>query len=221
MGQAHDLRNDLESRYSDVKGKLIDEVICSICLYTLQNDDAIVVDPKTDIEDFAYVISTLSDKDILSIWNVGKKKLEFLRRVQNDYPVKSVYDKIARHQKAERLNDRDMAYKLHIGEVLLRMIKKGEVTHPNIVKRIQKYFKLTDLEVEVLLPENRRPHSEKYDPDKYVTNPLRAPIVNRKTADDKAYEEYLATLSSEYRNHHVISVSNIPKHLRYRRTARG
>ena len=54
-----------------------------------------------------------------------------------------------------------------ISEDLYKLIEGGEVTHKNIVKRIQKVFKLTDEQAEELLPENYRPSSPKYDPDRY------------------------------------------------------
>lgn len=51
---------------------------------------------------------------------------------------------------------------------LLGMVEDGEVTHPDLVKKIQDAYGLTDLESEELMPENHRPHSPNYDPDKYV-----------------------------------------------------
>ena len=52
--------------------------------------------------------------------------------------------------------------------VLSHVEEDGWVTHPNFVKRIKRYYKLTDEEAETLLPENRRQSSPNYDPDKYV-----------------------------------------------------
>lgn len=62
---------------------------------------------------------------------------------------------------------KDAAKKCGISEDLYKMIEGGEVTHKNIVKRIQKVFKLSDEQAEELLPENYRPSSPKYDPDRY------------------------------------------------------
>ena len=62
----------------------------------------------------------------------------------------------------------EMAQCCGISGALLAMIEDGDVTHPNIVHKIQKVYNLSDLEAEELLPENRRPHGGKYDPDKYV-----------------------------------------------------
>lgn len=60
------------------------------------------------------------------------------------------------------------AYMIGISEWLLKEVEQGGVTHPNIVKRIQKFYSLDDDQAEELLPENRRPHNPKYDPDRYV-----------------------------------------------------
>lgn len=62
---------------------------------------------------------------------------------------------------------RAAAKKLQISESLLDMIENGRVTHPNIAKRIQKLYKLTDEEYYQLIPENYRP-GDKYEPTKYV-----------------------------------------------------
>ena len=62
---------------------------------------------------------------------------------------------------------KDAAKKCCISKELYKRIEDGDVTHPNIVKRIQEVFKLTDAQAEELLPENHRPSSPKYDPDRY------------------------------------------------------
>ena len=55
-----------------------------------------------------------------------------------------------------------------ISEVLLKMIEAGEVTHPEIAKKIQRTLNLTDLQTEELVPLHRRPHGGDYDPDRYT-----------------------------------------------------
>lgn len=62
---------------------------------------------------------------------------------------------------------KDTAKKCCVSEELYKRIEDGDVTHPNIVKRIQEVFKITDEQAEELLPENYRPSSPKYDPDRY------------------------------------------------------
>lgn len=61
-----------------------------------------------------------------------------------------------------------MSRKLGISGQLLDILERGGVTHPNIVKRIQKVYGFTDDEVIMLLPKNRRPGHPEFDPDHYV-----------------------------------------------------
>ena len=52
---------------------------------------------------------------------------------------------------------------------LLKMVMDGETTHPNIVKRIQKAYRLTDRQAEMLMPVIHRKHGPDYEPDRYVS----------------------------------------------------
>ena len=47
------------------------------------------------------------------------------------------------------------------------MVEDGAVTHPKIVERIRKAYKLTELEAEELMPLHRRPNGGDYDPTRY------------------------------------------------------
>lgn len=58
-----------------------------------------------------------------------------------------------------------------ISETLLGMVETGEVTHPKIVEKIKKAYKLTDLEAEQLMPKIHRPHDPEYEPDKFKRPP--------------------------------------------------
>lgn len=62
---------------------------------------------------------------------------------------------------------RKLSEKYGISETLLSMVEAGEVTHPNIVKKIAKAYGLTKEESYELMPENHRPNSPGYEPDKY------------------------------------------------------
>lgn len=62
---------------------------------------------------------------------------------------------------------RAAAEKIDISEALLSLVENGHVTHPNIAKRIKRYYKLTNEEYYQLIPENYRP-GDKYEPTKYV-----------------------------------------------------
>ena len=90
-----------------------------------------------------------------------------------------------------------MASKCGTSRILLGMVENGEVTHPEIVKRIQKQYKLTDIEAEELLPINRRPHHPEYDPDRYVSDKdkeKRITIVSNKSKES----EFLAYKNDMY-----------------------
>lgn len=72
------------------------------------------------------------------------------------------------YRKTKRISLEKMSYECGISQTLLSMIEEGEVTHQNIVARVQKAYKLTDLEAEQLLPIHRRPNGGKYDPELYL-----------------------------------------------------
>ena len=78
-----------------------------------------------------------------------------------------VRQKMRNFREEHSLTQAQMAKQCKISEALLYMIENADVTHPNIVKRIQKQYQLTDLEAEQLLPKNRRKHGGHYDPDQY------------------------------------------------------
>ena len=63
-----------------------------------------------------------------------------------------------------------MAKKLSISPKLLEMLEENdqEVSHPNIVKRVAKAYRLTKTQRIGMLPPNHRP-GPGYDPDKYET----------------------------------------------------
>lgn len=77
---------------------------------------------------------------------------------------------------------------------LISMIERGHVSHPKIIDRIKEFYSLTDLEAEELLPENRRLHSPKYEPDKYVQIPMEGHRVSIVSSRD-LYEAYIAERS--------------------------
>ena len=68
-------------------------------------------------------------------------------------------------------NDLSFEYisdKTGVSQTLISLVENGQVTHPLIVEKLAKFYKLTKLEAEQLLPVNRRKHSKEYEPDKYV-----------------------------------------------------
>ena len=61
-----------------------------------------------------------------------------------------------------------ISQKTYVSPTLIKMVENGQVTHPDIVESLRRFYKLTKLEAEELLPKNRRKHDPEYDPDKYV-----------------------------------------------------
>ena len=81
---------------------------------------------------------------------------------------------LSREQAAKLCNPRskrtfELVYNGQVSEKLIAMLEDDDtcVTHPSIVKRIRKAYGLTKDQAELLLPENYRPSSPNYDPDKY------------------------------------------------------
>lgn len=62
-----------------------------------------------------------------------------------------------------------MAKVCKVSKTLLSMIEASEdvVTHPNIARRIGEKYRLTEAQIEGMMPENYRPSSPEYDPNKY------------------------------------------------------
>lgn len=56
-----------------------------------------------------------------------------------------------------------------VSKGIISMVEAGEVTHPNIVAKLQKFYDLSDIEAEELLPEVRRKSSPRYDPTHFVS----------------------------------------------------
>lgn len=51
---------------------------------------------------------------------------------------------------------------------LIGMVENGEVTHPNIAKKIARVYGLSEIESYELMPDIHRPNSPNYDPKRYV-----------------------------------------------------
>ena len=77
-------------------------------------------------------------------------------------------DYMIAHRESLQLSVDRMAAKLQISPHLLSMLEDDEtcVTHPEIVKRIAKAYKLTKQQRTMMLPPNYRPCPD-YDPDRY------------------------------------------------------
>lgn len=60
-----------------------------------------------------------------------------------------------------------MSNRTGVSAGLISMIEGGFVTHPDIARKLQDGYGLTDEETEMLMPEIHRKGSPNYDPDKY------------------------------------------------------
>ena len=76
-------------------------------------------------------------------------------------------EKMIKWRNKNRITLRFLSDRSGVSETLLSMVEAGEVTHPKIVKKIQKVYRLNDLEAEELMPKIHRPHDPEYEPDKY------------------------------------------------------
>lgn len=70
-----------------------------------------------------------------------------------------------------------------VSQTLLGMVEAGHVTHPLIVKKIKRAYRLTDLEAEELLPKCRRKHGSNYDPDMYKPLEQNGISISRKNSE--------------------------------------
>lgn len=84
------------------------------------------------------------------------------------------------------------AQALNMSIGLLDMIKEGEVTHPNIARRIGLYFGLSDEETEELMPEIHRPSSPNYEPDKFVATVDRNISLSAQREPTDPYDIYVS-----------------------------
>lgn len=85
-----------------------------------------------------------------------------------------------------------MSMKSGASAVLLRMLERGNVTHPKIAEQIGKAYKLSKEDIYQLMPSNYRPGDE-YDPDKYVEHVAdsRNAIMGRTSQDEADYYGYI------------------------------
>lgn len=108
--------------------------------------------------------------------------------------------KMKAYRRQKCITRNEIARKAGVSDVLIGMVEAGEVTHPLLVKRIQKAYGLTDLEAEELLPKNRRPHDPSYDPDKYVAPDTSG--ATRTTPKQQLVERYMTEhLNEQAKNH--------------------
>lgn len=184
------LIDDLRALYPDVSPHILDSAV-NIAIkncYSLMDNSS--------VDEFLYTIGTYTDDELLSFRHMGIKKVRFLRKIQAEHPVSARNKMRFFQERYPKKTDREMADLCGISEVLLKMVKNGHVTHPIFAENIRKAYNLTELEAEELMPENRRPHSPKYNPNKYVIEPvdLRDIRIVKPSSKDTEYERYVHSL---------------------------
>lgn len=89
-----------------------------------------------------------------------------------------------------------MSRKSGASEVLLRMLERGNVTHPKIAEQVGKAYKLSKEDIYELMPENYRP-GDHYDPERCVEHVDRTNdrIFPKQSAYDNEFYRYIGTSS--------------------------
>lgn len=71
------------------------------------------------------------------------------------------------YRNEKNISLKTMSHMTGVSSGLLGLIEGGYVTHPDIARKVQKGYELTDEETEMLMPEIHRPSSSRYEPDKF------------------------------------------------------
>ena len=105
----------------------------------------------------------------------------------------TVQEKMKAYREKNGYSIEKMSRKSGASAVLLRMLERGNVTHPKIAEQVGKAYKLSKEDIYELMPENYRP-GEKYEPDKYVefVPDSRNAIIGRTTQDERDYFGFIA-----------------------------
>lgn len=100
-------------------------------------------------------------------------------------------EKMRLYREAKLISEKDAAFDCGMSDILYRMVEGGHVTHPKFVENIKRYFHLTNLEAEELLPKNRRKHDPEYDPDRYVTKQDMRMNLRSRTEEERQFYDYV------------------------------
>lgn len=113
----------------------------------------------------------------LSYIQSEKKRIELEAKIKNGIGtiISEIHDyqslphtvKIQKVRETFQADKQIIANMLGVSVMLMDILEEGGVTHPKLAKKIGKIYKMTNSEIEAMMPENYRKHSKKYDPDKY------------------------------------------------------
>ena len=117
----------------------------------------------------------------LSYIQSEKKRIELEAKIKNgigaiiseipDYNSLPHEIKIQKVRESFQADKQIIANLLGVSVMLMDILEEGGVTHPKLAEKIGKIYKMTNLEIELMMPPNYRKHGKKYDPDKYK-NPV-------------------------------------------------
>jgi len=105
----------------------------------------------------------------------------------------TVQEKMKAYREKNGYSIEKMSRKSGASEVLLRMLERGNVTHPKIAEQVGKAYKLSKKDIYELMPENYRP-GEHYDPDRYVefVPDSKYSVIGKTRSDERDYYGYIS-----------------------------
>ena len=110
-------------------------------------------------------------------------------------------EKMIEYRKKHNFTVEQMAEICNVSKRIIIMLEETyEITHPKLVKRIRKGYKLTEKEAEELMPEIHRKSSPFYEPDKYVIKDHPYTVIN--SPKHKLIDEYIHDSLTKSRKRH-------------------
>lgn len=104
----------------------------------------------------------------------------------------TVQEKMKAYREKNGYSIEKMSRKSGASETLLRMLERGNVTHPKIAEQVGKAYRLSKEDIYELMPENYRP-GDRYDPEKFVefVPDSRHAIFGKTPQDEADYYAYI------------------------------
>lgn len=139
----------------------------------------------------------------LSYIKVEKKRLEMENRIKNgigsiiseipDYQSLPHEVKIQKVRETLQADKQTIANLLGVSVMLMDILEEGGVAHPNLAAKIGKIYKMSNSEIESMMPVNYRKHGKQYDPDRYKDSVdiygMNSDYFGRERYKDEGYEK--------------------------------
>lgn len=113
----------------------------------------------------------------LSYIQSEKKRIELEAKIKNgigaiileipNYQSLPHEVKIRKVREAFQTDKQTIANMVGVSVMLMDILEEGGVTHPKLAKKIGKIYKMSNYEIEAMMPVNYRKHGKQYDPDRY------------------------------------------------------